>query len=85
MVVMNKMCIFAEKYNKTMAISKEIFRNIIREGQEEIINVELYDRPIDFEENGRYVFVGVRQAGKTCKTVNKQRLCGRRFRVHQFR
>lgn len=59
------MCIFAEKYNKTMAISKEIFRNIIREGQEEIINVELYDRPIDFEENGRYVFVGVRQAGKS--------------------
>ena len=47
------MCIFAEKYNKTMAISKEIFRNIIREGQEEIINVELYDRPIDFEENGK--------------------------------
>ena len=62
LVVMNKMCIFAEKYNKTMAISKEIFRNIIREGQEEIINVELYDRPIDFEENGRYVFVQMRQA-----------------------
>lgn len=48
-----------------MAISKEIFRTIIREGQEEIANVELYDRPLDFEENGRYVFVGVRQAGKS--------------------
>lgn len=48
-----------------MAITKETFRTLIHEGQEEIRNVELYDRPFDFEENGRYVLVGVRQAGKS--------------------
>lgn len=48
-----------------MAISKETFRTLIKEGQEEIRNVELYDRPFDFEEQGRYVLVGVRQAGKS--------------------
>ncbi len=48
-----------------MAISKEVFRSIIREGQEMLQDVELYDRPYEFEENGRYVLVGVRQAGKS--------------------
>lgn len=50
---------------RIMAITKETFRTLIREGQEEIREVELYDRPFDFEENGRYVLVGVRQAGKS--------------------
>ena len=48
-----------------MAITKETFRLLIREGQELIRDVELYERPFDFEENGRYVLVGVRQAGKS--------------------
>ncbi len=48
-----------------MAITKETFRTLIREGQEEIRDVELYNRPFDFEEQGRYVLVGVRQAGKS--------------------
>ena len=48
-----------------MAITKEIFRLLIREGQELLRDVELYERPFDFEENGRYVLVGVRQAGKS--------------------
>ena len=48
-----------------MAITKETFRTLIKEGQEEIRNVELYDRPFVFEEQGRYVLVGVRQAGKS--------------------
>ena len=48
-----------------MAITKETIRTLIREGQEIITDVELYDRPFDFEENGRYVLVGVRQAGKS--------------------
>ena len=48
-----------------MAITKETFRTLIREGQEEIRDVELYDRPFEFEEQGRYVLVGVRQAGKS--------------------
>ena len=48
-----------------MAITKEIFRTLIKEGQEEIRDVVLYDRPYEFEEQGRYVLVGVRQAGKS--------------------
>lgn len=48
-----------------MAITKDLFRSLIKEGQEDIISVELYDRPFDFELNGRYVLVGVRQAGKS--------------------
>ncbi len=48
-----------------MPITKETFRTLIHEGQEEIRDVELYDRPFEFEENGRYVLVGVRQAGKS--------------------
>ncbi|MDO4510381.1 MAG: AAA family ATPase, partial [Bacteroidales bacterium] len=46
-------------------ISKDVFRSLIIEGQEEIEKVELYKRPFEFEENGRYVLVGVRQAGKS--------------------
>ncbi|MBO7067192.1 MAG: ATP-binding protein [Bacteroidaceae bacterium] len=48
-----------------MAITKETFRTLIREGQEIIREVELYDRRFEFEGNGRYVLVGVRQAGKS--------------------
>lgn len=46
-------------------MNKEIIKQIILEGQSDIENVELYDRPFRFEENGRYVFVGIRQAGKS--------------------
>ena len=46
-------------------MDKEILKTIIKEGQEDIISVELYERPFGFEENGRYVMVGVRHAGKS--------------------
>lgn len=46
-------------------ISKEVFKTLIREGQELIGEVELNERPFRFEENGRYVLVGIRQAGKS--------------------
>ena len=48
-----------------MAIQKEVLKRIIKEGQNEIRDVELYRRPFEFEENGRYVLVGIRQAGKS--------------------
>ena len=56
-----------------MAITKETFRTLIHEGQEEIRDIELYDRPFDFEENGRYVLVGVRQAGKSYMLYKRAR------------
>lgn len=56
-----------------MTITKETFRTLIHEGQEEIRDVELYDRPFDFEKNGRYVLVGVRQAGKSYMLFKRAR------------
>lgn len=46
-------------------MDKELFRTIISENQEYIGNIQLVERPLDLEENGNYVFVGVRQAGKS--------------------
>lgn len=46
-------------------VTKDIFRAIIKEGQELLESVELYERPYTFEDNGRYVLVGIRQAGKS--------------------
>ena len=57
-----------------MAITKETFRTLIREGQEEIREVELYHRPFEFEEYGRYVLVGIRQAGKSYMLYRRAKL-----------
>lgn len=46
-------------------MQKEVFKTIIKEGQDEIQAIDLYQRPFDFEEQGRYVLVGIRQAGKS--------------------
>lgn len=44
---------------------KEVFKQLIKEGQDEIQELDLYERDFDFEEFGRYVLVGIRQAGKS--------------------
>ena len=62
-----------QKRQINMAIAKEVFRSLIREGQELIRDVELYARPFDFEDNGRYVLVGVRQAGKSYMLYKRAR------------
>lgn len=46
-------------------MQKDVFKILIKEGQEEIRDVELYRRDFEFEEQGRYVLVGIRQAGKS--------------------
>ncbi len=46
-------------------MDKELFRTIISENQEYIGNIPLVERPLELEEYGNYVFVGVRQAGKS--------------------
>lgn len=43
----------------------ELFRTIISENQEYIGDISLVERPLALEEHGNYVFVGVRQAGKS--------------------
>lgn len=46
-------------------MQKEVFKRLIKEGQDEIREIELYERGVEFEEFGRYVLVGIRQAGKS--------------------
>lgn len=46
-------------------MDKELFRLIISENQEFIGNIQLVERPLFLEDKGNYVFVGVRQAGKS--------------------
>ncbi|MGM9843586.1 MAG: ATP-binding protein [Muribaculaceae bacterium] len=46
-------------------MDKELFKRIIVENQELIGDIELIRRDFTFENNGNYVFVGVRQCGKS--------------------
>lgn len=46
-------------------ISLELFKTLIKEGQELIAQVDINQRELELEEQGRYVFVGIRQAGKS--------------------
>lgn len=46
-------------------MNKDVFKTLIKEGQDEIQEVELNRRRFEFEEQGSYVLVGVRQAGKS--------------------
>ncbi len=46
-------------------MDKDLFRTIISEYQEYIGTIPLVKRPLNVEEYGNYVFVGVRQAGKS--------------------
>lgn len=46
-------------------MEKELFRSIISENQEYIGRISLVERSFQLEKNGDYVFVGVRQAGKS--------------------
>lgn len=42
-----------------------ILKSIIVEGQELLDRIDIFPRFFDFEDNARYVFIGVRQAGKS--------------------
>lgn len=46
-------------------MDKEILKSIIKEGQDEVISIELNERHFKFEDNGRYVLVGARHVGKS--------------------
>ena len=46
-------------------MDRELLRRIILEYQDVVSQVSLVQRPFTVEENGNYVFVGVRQAGKS--------------------
>lgn len=46
-------------------MNKELLKAIIIEGQELLNELTVVDRAFEFEPNARYVFVGIRQAGKS--------------------
>lgn len=46
-------------------ISKEILKSIIIEGQEILDEISAIPRTAEIEQNARYVFVGIRQSGKS--------------------
>ena len=48
-----------------MAVHKELLQSIIIDNQRLVGDISLTERDMAFEENGNYVFVGVRQAGKS--------------------
>lgn len=46
-------------------ISKEVLKSIIIEGQEILDEITAIPRAAEIEQNARYVFVGIRQSGKS--------------------
>ena len=46
-------------------MEKRVIKSLILEKQNEILNVELVERPLQLEETANYVFVGLRRAGKS--------------------
>lgn len=56
-------CVTYIKQIKKM--DQELIKQIIGENQEFVQNVKLLQRPFKFEDNGNYVFLGIRRAGKS--------------------
>ena len=47
-----------------MSISKDVIKQCLISKQREVDEAVIVNRPTDFEENGNYVIVGVRHAGR---------------------
>ena len=66
-------------------MNKELFRAIISENQEFIGSIPLVERPLHLEESGNYVFVGVRQAGKSYQLYQRvKELLGCGINLHDI-
>ncbi len=48
-----------------MSISKDVIKQCLISKQREVDEAVIVNRPVEFEENGNYVIVGVRHAGKS--------------------
>lgn len=48
-----------------MSISKDVLKQCLISKQREVDEAVIVNRPVEFEENGNYVIVGVRHAGKS--------------------
>lgn len=54
-------------------MQKDIFKTLIIEGQDELQSVELYERHFDYEEQGRYVLVGIRRRPASLPMTRRKR------------
>ena len=48
-----------------MSVSKDVIKQCLVSKQREVDEAVIVNRPVEFEENGNYVIVGVRHAGKS--------------------
>ena len=48
-----------------MSVSKDVIKQCLINKQREVDEAEIVNRPVNFEENGNYVIVGVRHTGKS--------------------
>ena len=48
-----------------MSISRDVIKQCLISKQREVDEAVIMNRPVEFEENGNYVIVGVRHAGKS--------------------
>lgn len=48
-----------------MSISKNVIKQCLISKQREVDEAVIVNRPVEFEENGNYIIVGVRHAGKS--------------------
>jgi uncharacterized protein len=65
-------------------MDKELLKTIIVQNQEYVLEVELNKRDINLEENGNYVFVGVRQAGKSYLLYQTMQELAKKQKVEDF-
>ena len=56
-----------------MGVSKDVIKQCLISKQREVDEAVITHRPTDFEENGNYVIVGVRHAGKSCLLYQRVR------------
>lgn len=48
-----------------MSVSKDVIKQCLINKQREVDEAVIVNRPVEFEENGNYVIVGVRHSGKS--------------------
>ncbi len=52
-------------YRTILGVNKEQIKQIIGENQEFVKDIIFMERPFTFEDTGKYVFLGIRRAGKS--------------------
>ena len=56
-----------------MSVSKDVIKQCLISKQREVDEAVIVNRPVEFEENGNYVIVGVRHAGKSYQLYQRVR------------